>query len=103
MTASYAWVITEDHLFDGDTIDRNEAGTSGPSDAPADLLARLAAGEGREFRIHDDDGELYYAGRIITRDEPGCQEDFGPLDDWGTPNAGATEIRYRANGKWETL
>jgi hypothetical protein len=99
----YAWIITKDHLFDGDTTDRDEAGTTGPRDAPAGLLARLAAGEGREFRIYDDDEELYYAGRILTAGEPGSEDDFGPLDDWGTPNAGATEIRYLAGGKWETL
>ena len=101
--STYAWVISTDHLYDGDTIDRDEAGTMGPHDAPDDLLARLRAGEGRAFRMYDDDDELYYSGRIITRSEPGSEDDFGPLEDFGTPNVGAVTIKYRAGNRWETL
>jgi hypothetical protein len=52
------------------------------------------AKKGRAFAMYDDDGELYYRGRIWTAAEPGTEADFGPLDDFGTPNAGCTEIRY---------
>ena len=41
-----------------------------------------------KFRMYDDDGILYYEG-ISTNDSS-----FGPLDDYGMPNAGCTEIRY---------
>ena len=49
------------------------------------------------FRMLDDDGEVYYIGY--------CSDDssFDPLDDFGTPNAGCTEIQYKVNGKWEAL
>lgn len=97
----YAWLITKDHLFDGSTIDRNEAGVTGPRRAPADLLARLQAGEGQEFRMYDDDGELYYEGRYLGDDS---EDMFGPLDDFGMPNAGAVRIDYKnAAGAWEVL
>lgn len=102
---TYAWIITTDHLFSDEGLPalQDEAGTTGPRDAPAGLLARLAGGEGRTFRMYDDDGELYYTGRILTGDVPGSEDDFGPLADFGTPNAGCTEIRYRAGGRWVTL
>jgi hypothetical protein len=50
-----------------------------------------------KFRIFDDGGELYYEGYSIDNS---C---FNPLDDFGAPNAGATEIKYLYNGKFETL
>ena len=108
---AYAWLITKDHLFTPDgVLDRDEAGTSGPRNAPDDLLADLDAGNGREFQMFDDDGELYYTGRILVRgqDETAWtgagEEDFGPLWDFGRPNAGATEIKYRnADGAWQPL
>jgi hypothetical protein len=49
------------------------------------------------FRMYDDDGELYYEG-IATFDSS-----FQPLDDYGMPNAGCTEIRYYERGAWRTL
>jgi hypothetical protein len=49
------------------------------------------------FKMYDDDGEFYYGGYAK-------EEEFYPLDDFGMPNAGATEIKYRqVNGKYETL
>lgn len=96
----YAWIITKDHLADGSTI-TDEAGTTGPRRATADLLARLQAGEGQEFRMYDDDGELYYEGRYLGDDS---EDMFGPLDDFGMPNAGAVRIDYKNDaGAWEVL
>jgi hypothetical protein len=60
---------------------------------------------GRPFRLYDDDGELYYEGRIIVGpvDEAGTELDFMPLD-WAMSNAGCTRIDYRnAAGQWEML
>ncbi len=112
--AQYAWVIDRDYLCEQDaSAGRNDVGTSGPHDADPDFLDRLANGYGHKFRIYDDDGELYYSGRFIADDgiaghvEDGWHSEygFGPLDDFGTPNAGATEIRYYQAGahKYVTL
>jgi hypothetical protein len=103
MTSTYAWTITRDHLAEDDGSLASETGTTGPRDAPAGMLAQLAAGQGARFRMYDDDGELYYDGRLIG--DPESEDGFGPLDDFGTPNAGATEIRYYRpeRGEWETL
>lgn len=90
----YAWIITVDYL---DPEAPNDEGTAGPRDASEDLLDRLRKGEGYTFRIRDDDGELYYEGRCSEIDH------FGPLDDFGTPNAGATEILYRHGNRYVML
>lgn len=95
----YAWIITRDRLTPSGKFCRK--GTQGPSLAtPADL-AKLQAGEGRKFRMLDDDGEVYYEGRIIG--DEGAETDFGPLDDFGTPDAGCTSIQYRVKGQWVQL
>jgi len=51
------------------------------------------------FRMYDDDGEMYYEG-IATPDDG--EDGFAPLDDFGTPNAGCTEIRYLEGQEWVT-
>jgi hypothetical protein len=106
VTATYAWVIDVDHLADEGaepgSLAGNAATVTGPGDAPAGLLAKLAAGEGHKFRLYDDDGELYYSGRLAG-DRESEDAGFGSLDDFGMPNAGATEIKYLIDGKWVTL
>lgn len=108
----YAWIINKDHTADETSgpegTNMNAVGVMGPSDAP-ELMCQALEGNHEllegwtafPFKMYDDDGELYYEGHYICDDgEP----DFGPLDDFGAPNAGATEIRYKnAAGKWETL
>lgn len=103
----YGWVITQDHLWDAeyDYASWNVTGVMGPRDISPEITMLLNNGEGVPFKMYDDDGELYYSGRIIV---PKAEKDgellFRPLSDFGTPNAGATEIRYQnAEGKWETL
>ena len=82
------WIITHDHIKDeNDKV--GDAGTYGPGETT--LTPEEIEKFGRVFKIYDDDGELYYTGKIIGGDG------FEPLEDFGTPNAGATEIRY--NGK----
>jgi hypothetical protein len=85
----YGWIITKDHLGDG------EEGIMGPSWITPDMSARLKAGEGEPFRLFDDDGELYYTGRAID-----CYEGE-PLWDFGAPNAGCTYMEEKVDGKWE--
>ena len=96
----YAWTITKDHLADlpyGLHSMRDDAGTVGPSDATMDHDAIVAHAEGKKFRMFDDDGELNYEGVLVGGDG------FEPLDDFGMPNAGATEIKYLEDGEWVTL
>lgn len=96
----YAWTIDREHISEPTAV-----GTVGPRNAPDALTAKLAAGEGHRFKMFDDDGGLYYEGRCISEDpEFGGEEFFGPLNDFGMPNAGCTEIQYRSEkGDWETL
>lgn len=103
----YAWIIDTDHLADPGAepgiIATNAATVTGPGDAPDRLLAALNDGDGIQFKIYDDDDELYYTGRFVPADLSDGEEGFGPLDDFGMPNAGATTIRYRRAHGWETL
>lgn len=106
---SYAWIIDVDHIglaTEPEGTNSNAKGLCGPGDAPdwmIEVLKRGTIGSGGTppgwhvygFNIYDDDGELYYSGRMITDDNPPDEEACGgPLDDFGAPNAGATEIRY---------
>lgn len=89
MSVNYGWIITRDVIGD----EPRAVNLVGPSAISPTILARLHAGEGQEFRMFDDDGDLYYEGRCIH--DESADGMFGPLDDYGTPNAGATEIRYK--------
>ena len=102
---TYAWIIDSDHIAEegappGNNL--NAVGLTGPRAAPDVLLKTLTAGNGIAFRMKDDDGELYYEGRIACPDN---YDLFGPLDDFGMPNAGCTAIEYqnRTSGAWEAL
>lgn len=118
----YAWIITKDLLWEDDEYcthsriitvngpDRSrcadcfgmsEVGVRGPFQATSVQFA-IANACGARFRILDDDGIPYYEGYCWTSDG---NLDFGPLDDFGTPNAGATELQYMNDetGEWETL
>lgn len=98
MASTYGWVVTYDHL------DHERVSVYGPrdiSDEHVKLLNKRAP-ETRTFKMYDDDGNLYYSGRYVG---PDGEDMFGPLEDYGTPNAGATEIRYRdsESSKYVTL
>lgn len=110
----YGWIIDRDELFEDPnhpSFGDNEAGIIGPRDISEELEARLKNGEGRQFKMYDDDGELYYTGRIVFNDsklenenELGLPEEaFSPVDDYGAPNAGAVWIKYQFDGEWRTL
>jgi hypothetical protein len=53
-----------------------------------------------KFRMLDDDGNIYFYGES---DDSASESAFAPLDDFGLPYAGCTEIQYLENGKWEPL
>ena len=90
----YGWVITKDHIADSKAplkTNCNAVGISGPYGCPFDddhITAR-----GRKFKMFDDDGELYYEGYMLGENE------FGPLEDFGMPNAGCTRIEYEEENK----
>ena len=95
---SREWIITwesGDVREDGTekTADAYTYLVSGPRNGKAEKFEALARGEGVTFRLYDDDGNLYYQGRYFGLD--GDEEmAFGPLMDYGMPNAGCTELRY---------
>lgn len=89
----YAWMIDTDEVGDG-----SDAGTVGPSTITplTEMVLRrgLPVSDGWEvltFQLFDDDGEMYYTGRLLTDDEASF---YAPLDDFGRPHAGATSIEY---------
>lgn len=77
------------------------AGMTGPCDASDADLERLSAGEGWSFKLYDDDETLLYSGRLVVSGGM-VREDlsavFGPLEDFGAPYAGATDIRWAWDG-----
>ena len=85
------WTVTTDHLGDKrDVSFGTYKGTSPETDLPI------------RFQLLDDDGELYYEGRMSTLD---CDGDaaFAPLD-W-VESDGCTEMRIAKAGStdFETL
>ena len=99
-TSTYAWIIDKDHLEDG----AGDRGVSGPwnanvggevSEYAADKAQLTANYENHfQFRMYDDDGELYYTGTMFCDGEPDEEACYGPLGDFGMPNAGAVLIKY---------
>lgn len=101
------WVITKDFIADPNAkqpSNSNAVGMVGPRSAKLTVDLIISHTQGRKFRIRDDDGELYYEGIMVITPEEGDEAEFRPLDDFGKPNAGATEIEYeREDGTWETI
>ncbi len=126
--STYAWIIDRVNTEELGDDCADEVRTVGPWDAGPEALAELAKGRGHVFRMLDDDGIWYYRGRIVVLDgeRPTLYESsrrrhighiasvpwdeaeaFGPLWDFGTPNAGCTELQYRVAGPdgpvWATV
>lgn len=84
----YRWVVTKD-LLEG-----RDVRVEGPSNLDPSIPLT------HRFRMLDDDGEVYYEGEMGEKgSRPDCFDlsetgGFGPLDDFGAPNAGCTEIQY---------
>jgi hypothetical protein len=98
--SSYAWRITYDHL-EGES--RDVFGPWNTTDEQIEILRhpKLNADKLTKFRIYDDDDELYFSGYFFGDSE--SEEAFGPLDDFGAPDSGATRIDYLRGEEWETL
>tara|TARA_R110002095_G_scaffold194739_1_gene173147 strand:- start:247 stop:516 length:270 start_codon:yes stop_codon:yes gene_type:complete len=85
MSSTYNWAITKDYISNG-----TELGLTGPHNKSRHTANEL------NFRMYDDNDELYYAGTIW-----GNYDGFEPLDDFGTPDAGCTSISYQnKEGEW---
>lgn len=109
---AYAWIIDKDHLAEEERKATGHAeddakNRTGPRDAPLwmlDILTGFARPSPLPARVfvftmYDDDKVPYYAGRMITDDGGTVPEEacYGPLGDFGSPNAGCTEIKYRGH------
>jgi hypothetical protein len=107
----YAWIITEDNLYHPEHSISDEAGKSGPRGADATLINGLGDPmsdiyrKAYEFRMYDDDGILYYTGRLAVKglktEDPGEYVLMAPLYDFAGPSAGATLIKYTNHPEWD--
>lgn len=105
-----AFIITKDLLAEENGIvsETTDVGVIGPRSASHRDAARLRAGDGVEFRLLDDDGEVYYYGRRLEESDAdemyGAEPELAPLDCFGGPNAGCTiQEEKNADGKWEPI
>lgn len=85
----YHWVITEDLISCGEFVGTSYLGYK--NEVPTPTIP---------FRLKDDDGEIYYRG---LANDAWTENAFSPLDDFGMPNDGCTEIEYFVDGVWSTL
>ena len=83
------WIITKDHIEDGAAVD---TGSSRWEEEAKEWWNNYKDHLPVRFKMYDDDGELYYEGRMEI-------EDFHPLDDFGMPNSGCTELWYSKNNQ----
>ena len=95
------WIVTKDYCempFDSKTF--TEVAVIGPFGCKLTSEELL---KGHPFKMYDDDNILYYEGFLVGDKE--SEDGFWPLEDYGTPNAGAVHIEYLNDktGKWETL
>jgi hypothetical protein len=101
------WIVTKDLIADP-TVRQpsnvNAVGMVGPRTAKMTADEILNHPQGQKFRMKDDDGEVYYEGIMVITADDGDEAEFRPLDDFGRPNAGATDIEYlRPDGSWELI
>lgn len=95
------WTITKDLIAEADAkpgTNRNAVGIVGPRNAKLTADEIKNHPDAVQFRMYDDDNELYYEGYLIG-------DEFAPLDAFGTPNAGCTRIDVydKKARKWVTV
>jgi hypothetical protein len=83
---TYAWIITRDIIGPDE-----DNGLVGPFAATLTGKQIRNHPKAERFTMYDDDGECCYEGFLVGDDASG----FEPLEDFGMPNAGCTEIRYK--------
>ena len=88
----YRWIITKDHVKDENAKEgsnSNTKGVQGPRYCDENLKSNP-----QKFSLYDDDGECYAEGMLYsTDDEYNGEVLFSPLDDFGRPNWGCTDIK----------
>lgn len=97
MTA-YEWAITKDYVGDNSKT----IGIVGPRGATRSAREIADHPESKQFRLVDDDGVILVGGYIVENRPDYCHG-FEPLEDFGEPSLGATEIYYLENGEWSQL
>lgn len=88
----FQWIITKDLLFDDKWIKPDKTGFGN---------VKSVAGLTYQFRLRDDDKELYYEG-LCNGWEFDQDQVFAPLD-WAVWYAGATTLEYFEGGAWKQL
>jgi hypothetical protein len=111
------WIITQDHLtktlencpsrvdtFNTHNAKRLEKWNAAEREQQVALLREWTAECDHEFRLYDDDGELYYSGVCLKLDQMSGDSAFEPLD-WARADAGCERMDYRKKGetKWKIL
>lgn len=90
--ANYRWIITHDYVADPGArpgTNSNAVGVMGSSGCDLNLRSNPQI-----FYLYDDDDECYASGILYTTDEAYNGEAlFSPLDDYGRPNWGCTQIK----------
>lgn len=90
------WIIDNDHIKD--QFSNREGYASLDFDEPCFMEQDRV-----EWRVKDDDGDIYYEGRMTKeRLEDSEERAFGPLD-FAAVDAGATTMEYYEDGKWVVL
>ncbi len=90
--ANCVWAVTKDHLVE-------EAKPVIFGNLSLEEILRHPLVE--HFRMHDDDGNLYYEGVYIALNDE--ITGFEPLDNYGRPYAGCSRIYYLENAQWSML
>lgn len=103
MSSAYGWVIIKDNLSSAG--ERSYVGVCGPRDCPLSAEELTKHPDRKKFRMKDDDGEVHYYGYWVAIDPAvdGTEHMFGPLDDFGMPNAGCAGIDYFEDGLYKPL
>ena len=100
------WIIEKDHLWNEDGEMKSRVGYHSKDYDEVKMNAQLLV----EFRVLDDDGIVYYSGKMTKeRIEDSETRAFDVLD-WAEYDAGCTELQYRPypcscqlHTQWETL
>lgn len=109
--AQYGWIIDKSYIEDDNVDNWGKPAFAvsdeviGPRNIHPKVEQYLKSGKGAAFKLYDDDDMLYYSGRWVEdavaaglMSESEGEGNYGgnPLEDYGTPNAGAA---YMTNGR----
>ena len=94
----YKWIITKDHTANPEDKPGTNMNAVGVSYSETDSDGFVTLINKTEFRMYDDDKNLYFEGFIY-----GDFDGFEPLDDFGAPKAGATTIFLFEKNKWNQV